>query len=99
MATLPAAEIRRAVRQGLEEDLAHGDATTTSLFSAPVPAQAKIVAQQSLIVAGLSAAIQTFLMVNPALTLSVVKHDGDRAKEGDVLLQRGAGRDHGFARA
>ncbi len=93
MATLPAAEIRRAVRQGLEEDLAQGDVTTTSLFSAPVPAQAKIIAQQSLIVAGLSAAVQTFLVVDPTVTLSVIKRDGDRAKAGDVLLQiKGDGR-------
>lgn len=87
MAALPAAEIRRAVRQGLEEDLAHGDVTTACLFTAPIPAHGIIIAQQSLIVAGLSAAVQTFLMVNPTLTLSVFKRDGDRAKEGDVLLQ------------
>lgn len=87
MTTLPAAEIRRAVRQGLEEDLARGDATTSALFSSPVPARGKIIAQQPLIVAGLSAAVQTFLMIDPSLTLSVLKRDGDRAKDGDILLQ------------
>ena len=93
MATLPAAEIRRAVRQGLEEDLAHGDATTASLFSSPVPAQAKIIAQQPLIVAGMAAAVQTFLMVDPSLQLSVSKHDGDRAANGEpLLLVEGDGR-------
>ena len=39
MATLPAAEIRRAVRQGLEEDLVQGDVTTSSIFSSPVLAE------------------------------------------------------------
>jgi len=87
MATLPAAEIRRAVRQGLEEDLAQGDVTTASLFSSPVPARAEIVAQQLLVVAGMAAAVQTFLMVDPALRLSVSKRDGDRAKNGEPLLQ------------
>jgi nicotinate-nucleotide pyrophosphorylase (carboxylating) len=87
MTTLPAAEIRRAVRQGLEEDLARGDATTSALFSSPVPARGTIIAQQPLIVAGLSAAVQTFLMIDPSLTLSVLKRDGDRAKDGDILLQ------------
>ena len=86
MATLPAAEIRRAVRQGLEEDLAHGDATTTALFSSPVPARAEIIAQQPLIVAGMAAAVQTFLLVDPTLRLSVCKHDGDRATNGEPLL-------------
>lgn len=87
MATLPAAEIRRAVRQGLEEDLPHGDATTTSLFPAPVPARAEILAQQPLVVAGMAAAVQTFLMVDPSLRITVSTRDGDRAKNNDLLLR------------
>ncbi|TKB78729.1 MAG: carboxylating nicotinate-nucleotide diphosphorylase [Nitrospira sp.] len=87
MATLPAAEIRRAVRQGLEEDLAQGDATTASIFPSPVPACAEIIAQQLLVVAGMAAAVQTFLMVDPSLRLLVSKRDGDRAKNGESLLQ------------
>ena len=87
MVTLPAAEIRRAVRQGLDEDLAQGDATTAALFSTPVPARAMIIAQQPLVVAGMAPAVQTFLMVDPALRLSVSKRDGERAKNGELLLQ------------
>ncbi len=86
MATLPAADIRRAVRQGLEEDLGHGDVTTAALFKARTPARASIVAQQSLVVAGMAAAIQTFLTVDPLLTLTVVCGDGGNAKNGDSLL-------------
>lgn len=87
MVTLPAAEIRRAVRQGLDEDLAQGDATTAALFSTPVSARATIIAQQPLVVAGMAPAVQTFLMVDPALRLSVSKRDGERAKNGELLLQ------------
>lgn len=83
---LPAADIRRAVRQGLEEDLARGDATTSALFSSPVPAQARIIAQQPLIVAGMAAAIQTFLLVDPSIRVSMSKHDGDHAKKGESLI-------------
>jgi nicotinate-nucleotide pyrophosphorylase (carboxylating) len=86
MDKLPAADIRRAVRLGLEEDLAEGDVTTSSLFSAPAPAHAKIVAQQDLVVAGMAAAVQTFLLVDPALRLSLSRHDGEKADNGDVLL-------------
>jgi nicotinate-nucleotide pyrophosphorylase (carboxylating) len=86
MVTLPAAEIRRAVRLGLEEDLAQGDVTTSALFSSPVPARAQIVAEQQLVVAGLAAAVQTFLAVDPSLQLSVSRRDGELAKDGDALL-------------
>ena len=86
MVTLPAADIRRAVRLGLEEDLSHGDITTQALFSIPIHARSKIVAQQPLTVAGLSAAVQTFLAVDPTLTLTVERHDGEQAKDGESLL-------------
>ncbi|MDR4463904.1 MAG: carboxylating nicotinate-nucleotide diphosphorylase [Nitrospira sp.] len=84
---LPTAEVRRTVRLGLEEDVAQGDATTAALFSSSVSAQATIIAQQPLIVAGMAAAVQTFLLVDPSLQLSVCTRDGDRAKNGQTLLQ------------
>lgn len=87
MQSLPAAEIRRAVRAGLEEDLEGGDATTAALFPNAVPASANIVAQQPVVVAGMAAAVQSFLTVDPALTLTVVKHDGERADNGDAILR------------
>lgn len=87
MATLPAVDIRRAVRKGLEEDLGQGDITTTALFHEPTPARAKIVVQQPLVVAGMAAAIQTFIAVDASLTLTPSKRDGSHAKTGDVLLQ------------
>ncbi len=87
MMTLPAVEIRRAVRLGLEEDLGQGDLTTSALFSSPVPARAWIVAQQRLVVAGMAAAVQTFLAVDPSLSLSVSRHDGEDANDGERLLE------------
>lgn len=86
MTKLPAAEIRRAVRIGLEEDLGQGDVTTSALFPKPMPARATIVSQQPLIVAGMAAAVQTFLLVDPTLTITVVRHDGERTKNGEPIL-------------
>lgn len=86
MIRLPAADIRRAVRQGLQEDLGEGDVTTSTLFSSPVPARANIIAQQPLVVAGMAAAVQTFVTVDPSLSLSVLRKDGSQAKKGDSLL-------------
>jgi nicotinate-nucleotide pyrophosphorylase (carboxylating) len=86
MVQLPAADIRRAVRAGLAEDLGEGDLTTTALFSKPVPAQASIIAQQPMVVAGLAAAVQTFLMVDSSLRLTTHSHDGDRIPTGAALL-------------
>ncbi|HKT33282.1 MAG TPA: carboxylating nicotinate-nucleotide diphosphorylase [Nitrospira sp.] len=87
MPLLPAAEIRRAVRQGLEEDAWQGDVTTAALFLHPTPAQGRIIAQQDVIVAGIAAAVQTFLAVDASLALTVLKKDGSRATAGDTLLR------------
>ncbi len=93
MVRLPAADIRRAVRLGLEEDLGQGDVTTAVLFPKPVPARAEIIAQQPLVVAGLAAAVQTFLAIDPTLTLTVVRRDGEPAKKGEpIVLIAGDGR-------
>jgi nicotinate-nucleotide pyrophosphorylase (carboxylating) len=86
MIMLPAAAIRRAVRLGIEEDVAKGDVTTSALFSSVTPARARIIAQQNLVVAGVAAAVQTFLLVDSSLALSVGKRDGAQARTGDALL-------------
>jgi nicotinate-nucleotide pyrophosphorylase (carboxylating) len=83
----PVADIARAVRLALKEDLPLADVTTSVLFPSRVPGVARIVAQQSLVVAGLAAAIQTFHALDPSLVLSVHRQDGARAKNGDCLLQ------------
>lgn len=86
MVALPAADIRRAVRMGIAEDLSQGDVTTAALFSAPIRARARIVAQEDLVVAGMTPAVQAFLAVDPSLVLSVVRRDGATARAGDVLM-------------
>ncbi len=86
MATVPTADIRRAVHLGLEEDLVRGDVTTSTLFSDPAPALAQIIAEQHLVVAGMAAAVQTFQAVDLSLRLSVSRRDGDQARNGDVIL-------------
>ena len=83
----PVADIRRAIRLALQEDLPLGDVTTAALFPSPAPALARIVAQQSLVVAGLAAAVRTFQAVDASLVLSIHRQDGERAKDGDCLLQ------------
>src|SRR5512147_732193 len=87
MVRLPAADIRRAVRQGLEEDLGQGDVTTSVLFKVPIAASARIIAQQPLVVAGMAAAVQTFVAVDPLLQLTVMCGDGRQANVGEPILR------------
>ena len=83
----PVADIRRAIRLALQEDLPFDDVTTAALFPSPTPALARIIAQQPLVVAGLAAAMQTFRTVDASLVLSINCQDGERAQDGDCLLR------------
>lgn len=87
MRQLPAAEIRRAVRIALAEDLALGDVTTSALFPRRAPGRATITAQQDLVVAGLAAAVQTFLAVNPSLVVTLLCKEGDSLVSGQSLMR------------
>jgi nicotinate-nucleotide pyrophosphorylase (carboxylating) len=85
----PVADIRRVIRMALQEDCPFGDVTTAALFPSPAPALAlaRIVAQQSLVVAGLAAAVRTFRTVDASLVITIHRQDGERAQNGDCLLQ------------
>lgn len=84
---LTAAEIRRAVRAALAEDLGRGDATTL----ATVPANAKSVAlmnaREPLIVAGIQFAEIAFRALSPTLQIKLFVRDGRRVKAGAPLLK------------
>jgi nicotinate-nucleotide pyrophosphorylase (carboxylating) len=82
----PVADIRRAIRLALQEDVPRDDVTTSALFPSPLPAVGRIIAQQSLVVAGLVAAVRTFQTVDASLLLSLHCQDGERAQDGDCLL-------------
>ena len=58
------------VRRALVEDIGSGDITTLLTVDAEVQAEARVVAKQTGIVAGLSVLRQTFLQVDPALEFS-----------------------------
>src|SRR6185503_434934 len=83
----PVADIRRAIRLALQEDIPVDDVTTAALFPSPTPALARIIAQQPLVVAGLAAAMRTFQTVDAALVFSIHRRDGERAQSGDCLIQ------------
>ena len=84
---LTVAEIRRAVRAALAEDLGDGDATTL----ATVPANAKSVAlmnaREPLTVAGIQFAEIAFLELLPKIKIEKLARDGQKVVAGKTLLK------------
>jgi len=81
------AEIRRAVRAALAEDLGGGDVTTL----ATVPANAKSIAlmnaREPLTVAGLEFAAAAFKQLSPKIRIERFARDGQKVTSGKTLLK------------
>lgn len=89
----PSHMIRTVVQQALSEDVGAGDVTTHALFDRPIMAMATVVAEESLILAGLSVAIETFGQVDQDLTWRAHYAEGDRVPaHAKILTVSGDGR-------
>lgn len=85
--------IRKAVQLALDEDLAHGDVTTSALFQQAIPAQATIVARQGMTVAGVAVAREVFLTVDQTVRVTKSIADGTVVKaDNPVLVVQGDAR-------
>ena len=75
------------LRSFLTEDIGRGDLTSEAIFSAEDEGKARLVARESFVVAGASSvAARVFNLQNPAIIAGAAVMDGQRVREGDVLL-------------
>lgn len=79
-------ELREHIRQAIEEDLGRGDITTEVLFDSNRKAQAKIIAKQKLVLAGLDVAHKVFTHLDCHLTWRPTHKDGEVVPKGDVVV-------------
>jgi len=74
------------VRAALLEDLAHGnDLTTDAIVPSDARAQARIVAREAGVVAGVDASMLVFTLLDPDVSIDVHLHDGERIAAGASL--------------
>lgn len=83
---LKAAELRRVVRAGLDEDQAFNDITTIATIVSDRRARATLVARGTGMVAGVPLALEAFRQLDPKATMRVEREDGFRAAKGDPII-------------
>jgi len=77
---------KRLIDLALKEDLGPGDVTTRALFSKKNPTvEGKILAKESLVLAGLAAAQAVFKKVDPKIQFKSSHKDGDKISEGTAF--------------
>jgi nicotinate-nucleotide pyrophosphorylase (carboxylating) len=84
---LTTAEIRRAVRAALAEDLGGGDVTTLATVPAAAQSSALMNAREPLTVAGLEFAALAFRELSPKVRVKSFVRDGQRVKAGEAMLK------------
>jgi nicotinate-nucleotide pyrophosphorylase len=77
--------IDETVRQALREDIGAGDVTTRACVPARLLARGSFIAREPLVVAGLDLLEVIYRERGGVDNLAVLKRDGDRCVEGDVL--------------
>ncbi len=88
LAPLPRVLLEPLVRAALLEDLGRaGDITTDALVPPHTCAAAAFVARQPGVVAGLDLAALAFHLVDPDVTLTPERQDGDALQPGDVIAR------------
>jgi nicotinate-nucleotide pyrophosphorylase (carboxylating) len=87
-------DLVRLVRGALDEDLSEiGDLTSNTILHESATAVGRLVARETLTLAGIPFAAQVFHQLTPATTFEALRRDGDEAPAGEcVAVVRGSAR-------
>jgi nicotinate-nucleotide pyrophosphorylase (carboxylating) len=76
----------RLIDLALDEDLGRGDITTDAIVDPGIRGNARIVAREPAVIAGLAVAQEIFRRVDPGIAMTALVGDGDDVAAGGVLL-------------
>jgi nicotinate-nucleotide pyrophosphorylase (carboxylating) len=76
---------RDVVRRALAEDLGSGDLTTSAVVAAGQWARGTLLAKSHAVLAGLDVALEAFRQVDPALSATVLRADGEWCAPGSTV--------------
>lgn len=79
--------IDKIIELALLEDLSLGDITSDTIFTPQTRAKAVIRAKEDLVLCGMDVAKQVFHAVDPDITFTPLKKDGDDVKKGETVLE------------
>lgn len=87
MKSIPYLHLKKIVEEALEEDIGFGDITTESIVPEDMNSKAVIIAKEEGILAGLPVAEAVFKTLESSVEFKELKKDGDKIKEGDIILE------------
>jgi nicotinate-nucleotide pyrophosphorylase (carboxylating) len=79
--------LARIIELALAEDIHTGDITTESVVMSSCKGRARIIAKESMVVAGLHVARQVFLTVDPSLKFTPLAQEGEQVSVGALMAE------------
>jgi nicotinate-nucleotide pyrophosphorylase (carboxylating) len=79
--------LQEIINLALEEDRVRDDVTTNSLKIYDNQVTAAVIAKENGIISGTGVFINTFITVDPVISINVFKGDGSEVKKGDIVLE------------
>ena len=79
--------IRKIIKEALAEDIGTGDVTTAAIVNRNMTGQAKAVAKDDFIVAGIDIFKDVFIFLDKKIKFKSLLADGESAKQGDVIAE------------
>jgi nicotinate-nucleotide pyrophosphorylase (carboxylating) len=74
------------ITESLNEDIGAGDHSTLGSVPADAQNRARLLVKDTCILAGIELAVEIYRRYDPALKVSLLKHDGDPASKGDIAF-------------
>lgn len=78
--------VQELIDVALKEDIGSGDITTDNAVGSEHNGEGRIIAKESLVLAGLEVAKSVFKTLDPKMVFHADYTDGDRVKSGDVIM-------------
>ena len=84
---LPRYVLARMIRTALDEDIGPGDITTEATIRGDERGIAQATAKSEMVAAGIDVFGDVFLSLDPSLTFTALRRDGETAGKGDLLAE------------
>ncbi len=79
--------ISQIISEALREDIGSGDHTSLSTIPGTARGKARLLVKEDGILAGVDVAREVFRQVDPDITITIFKHDGESIHKGDIVFE------------
>jgi nicotinate-nucleotide pyrophosphorylase (carboxylating) len=79
--------VDRIIENALDEDIGPGDITTSAIVGPDVTGEARLVAKEELVLAGMEIFSRVFSLLNPEIEIESRHQDGDVVRDGTCIAQ------------